>query len=133
MGPPDKASQVTLKVGTVTQGFGVIVDWNETIRNLAAASPEGSKAIGGYLKYYLYLEWKNVKSGVGGNKYKAPPSDTLLENLAEVYNQGNSDLKNKIKAKLVELKSTLGTRPGFLAIDDKAKWDSANKIYETMK
>ncbi len=132
-GAPNQNSQVTLKVDSLSQDFNINSDWSETIQNIATTSPEVSKAIVDYMKYHLALEWKDVKSGLGSNKYKTPLSDTLLEKLADSYNQGNADLKGKLKPKLSELRSTLGERPGFIYFDDRAKWDSANKIYESTK
>jgi len=132
-GAPNQNSQITLRVDSIQKDYNINVDWSETIKNLANSTPEIRKNIVGYMKHYLELEWKDVKSGLGGNKYKSQPSDTLLEKLADNYQQGGPDLKGKIKSVIGDLKSVLGERPGFMSFDDRAKWDSAGKIYDSMK
>jgi len=137
---PLQSTNVTVNLGNQPVSFNVTIDWDTTIRNFIATtvgSPARVQFLN-YMKQHLAIEWESIRKGVGDNKYnpknkKSPPNDTLLERMTILYGQLSDAEKTSLRASAVDLKAAIGKRSGgWLAVDDKAKWDAASALYDKL-
>jgi hypothetical protein len=135
---PNAKSKVSIMIGGVRLTREFNVDWITTVYNMATTTTATIRNPAfTYIRNNLAVEWSNMGKGLfPTNRYADKiPTNTFLEQMVSSYeNPGSSPaFKAGVKLQVPGLKAIIGARPtGLFDGARKARWDSANALFDRM-